>query len=181
MAEHVKSPEKRIAQHRLAREFVELVHGPEQAAGAELQHTSMFSRSAPKLEDFLKGQPDVILPVSKVIGEPFASVLCAAGLAKSKSGGARLIQSKGAYLLLPSSSESDDGALSFTAIEETTSHFILEEHILKHADSARRTMVFRAGKRKVVVVDVMGDDEFLEAGLVVAGDDKPPVPRPGNV
>jgi tyrosyl-tRNA synthetase len=171
MAEHTTSPEKRIAQHRLAREVVELVHSPEQASKAELQHTMMFSRSRPKLEDVLKHQPDIILPISQVVGHHFSSLLCAIGLATSKSEGARLIKSGGAYVLLPRASDSAEGGdLSFVSIEKETSYLVKEEHVLVHEDvdtgsPARRLMVFRAGKRKVIFLEIMGDEEFMEKGL----------------
>ncbi|KAL1965888.1 hypothetical protein VTN77DRAFT_5021 [Rasamsonia byssochlamydoides] len=42
MEEQNKDPSKRVAQHRLAREFVEIVHGPLEAEAAELQHRQLF-------------------------------------------------------------------------------------------------------------------------------------------
>ncbi|KKA22576.1 Tyrosine--tRNA ligase [Rasamsonia emersonii CBS 393.64] len=42
MEEQNKDPSKRVAQHALAREFVELVHGPLEAEAAELQHRQLF-------------------------------------------------------------------------------------------------------------------------------------------
>ncbi|KAF2454355.1 hypothetical protein BDY21DRAFT_326494 [Lineolata rhizophorae] len=40
--EHAKAPEKRVAQHLLAFEFVELVHGTDEARKAEAQHRGIF-------------------------------------------------------------------------------------------------------------------------------------------
>ncbi|KAL1638929.1 tyrosyl-tRNA synthetase [Diplodia intermedia] len=42
--EHKLDPSKRIAQHLLAREFLDLVHGSEAAERAALQHQSLFGR-----------------------------------------------------------------------------------------------------------------------------------------
>lgn len=42
MAEHRQAPEKRKAQHLLASEFVELVHGPKEALDASKQHAALF-------------------------------------------------------------------------------------------------------------------------------------------
>lgn len=42
MAEHNQAPEKRKAQHLLASEFVELVHGPKEALEASKQHAALF-------------------------------------------------------------------------------------------------------------------------------------------
>jgi tyrosyl-tRNA synthetase len=168
MTEHVKTPEKRIAQHRLAREFVELVHGPEEADGAELQHRSMFSRSQPKIGDILTGEPDAMLPLSMVLGKPFPAILWNAGLVGSKSEGSRLVKKKGAYVLLPSLSEAAEQELSFSQIE-ATSDLVQEHHILDVAESARRTVILRSGKRKVCVVEIVSDEEFEKSGLDAPG------------
>lgn len=45
MAEHSQDESKRVAQHRLAKEFVELVHGLEAAEDAETQHRKLFGKS----------------------------------------------------------------------------------------------------------------------------------------
>jgi tyrosyl-tRNA synthetase len=42
MEEQNQDPSKRVAQHVLAREFVEIVHGPLEAEAAELQHRQLF-------------------------------------------------------------------------------------------------------------------------------------------
>lgn len=42
MEEQKKDPSKRVAQHALAREFVEIVHGPTEAQAAETQHRQLF-------------------------------------------------------------------------------------------------------------------------------------------
>lgn len=168
MTEHVKTPEKRVAQHRLAREFVELVHGPEEADGAERQHRSMFSQSQPKIGDILTSEPDAILPLSMVLGKPFPSILWNAGLVGSKSEGSRLVKKKGAYVLLPSLSEPAEQELSFAQIE-ATGDLAQEHHILEAAGSARRTVILRSGKRKLCVVDVVSDEEFEKSGLDAPG------------
>ncbi|RMZ80588.1 hypothetical protein DV738_g2714, partial [Chaetothyriales sp. CBS 135597] len=45
MEEHVKDQSKRVAQHALARDFVELIHGLGAAEAAEKQHRSVFSKN----------------------------------------------------------------------------------------------------------------------------------------
>ena len=45
LAAHAELPSERKAQHLLAREFVELVHGEVDAAAAEQQHRSIFRQS----------------------------------------------------------------------------------------------------------------------------------------
>jgi len=73
MEEHIKDQSKRIAQHKLAGEFVELVHGVEAAQDAERQHRRLFNkaltldeirqaaRSSPRDLDF-KGVPKDMNP-----------------------------------------------------------------------------------------------------------------------
>lgn len=45
MKEHETDQSRRVAQHKLAREFVELIHGLEAAEEAERQHRSLFKKS----------------------------------------------------------------------------------------------------------------------------------------
>ncbi|OCL11771.1 hypothetical protein AOQ84DRAFT_286537 [Glonium stellatum] len=44
MQSHIQDPSKRVAQHLLAYEFVELAHGASAAKNAEIQHKQMFSQ-----------------------------------------------------------------------------------------------------------------------------------------
>lgn len=64
MEEHVKDPSRRVAQHTLAREFVELIHGKEDADATVQQHRQIFgSRSSPPgpiPEPTLKIDPSVL-------------------------------------------------------------------------------------------------------------------------
>ena len=51
MEEHEKDPSKRVAQHKLAREVLHIVHGHEIAAQAEKEHSLLFqSRSRPQIQ-----------------------------------------------------------------------------------------------------------------------------------
>jgi tyrosyl-tRNA synthetase len=168
MMEHVKSPEKRIAQHKLAREFVELVHGSEEAEIAERQHHSMFSRSQAQIEHLIMGEPDAILPLSMVVGKPFPFVLWSAGLVESKSEGSRLVKKKGAYVLLPSSPETSSGEASYAQVG-STGDLVQEHHVLRPVNSTRQTLVLRSGKRKLCVVGVVSDEEFEKRGLDAPG------------
>lgn len=64
MEEHVKEPSRRVAQHRLAREFVELIHGEEDADATVQQHRQLFgsqsSPPGPVTEPALKIDPSVL-------------------------------------------------------------------------------------------------------------------------
>ena len=50
--EHMKSPPQRTAQHTLAREFVELVHGVKEANHAEAQHRLVFAKNTMTAEEY---------------------------------------------------------------------------------------------------------------------------------
>jgi tyrosyl-tRNA synthetase len=93
--EHMQAPEKRTAQHLLAKEFVELVHGAEDAEAAREKH---LSRSKVTRGPSLPAA-DIKLEASQVVGQPYPFLLHAAGLAESKSKAARLVDSGGAYLI----------------------------------------------------------------------------------
>ncbi|QDS68774.1 hypothetical protein FKW77_005277 [Venturia effusa] len=149
MEEHVQSPEKRIAQHRLAREFVELVHGAEEAETVEKQHRFLFAPSPLRRDDVLKGEPDVVLPASMVVGFPFSFALKRACLSKTKSQAARLIKSGGGYLLTASPNEGLEEELSFVPIVSLQGHLVTQEHLISTPDSKWPRMVLRSGKRKI--------------------------------
>ncbi|KAE9961526.1 hypothetical protein BLS_001862 [Venturia inaequalis] len=148
MKEHIQSPEKRLAQHKLAREFVELVHGAEDAETAEKQHRFLFAQSSLKKEDVFKSEPDAVLPSSMMIGSPFAIALKLAGLSKTNSQGARLIKSGGGYLLLSSSSENAEEGISFVPIVSLDTHLVSAHHLMSTAESEWPRIVMRSGKRK---------------------------------
>lgn len=65
MEEQIKDPSKRVAQHALASEFVELIHGKQEADAVATQHRQLFrSRSStaeptpmPKIPDSTRGNP----------------------------------------------------------------------------------------------------------------------------
>lgn len=107
VAAHMKDPKQRIAQHLLAREFVELIHGPEITRATELQHRTLFSKSPsspPKTETYdghltpEKGElwPNLNtvgdspttttqLPMSLIKEKSIGQIVYAAGLATSRS------------------------------------------------------------------------------------------------
>jgi tyrosyl-tRNA synthetase len=95
MQQHVQAPERRIAQHLLAREFVELVHGREDAEAAHEKH---LSRSGVTRGPTVP-TGDLKLPRSEVIDQPYSFLIHAAGLAETRSKAAKLVESGGAYLI----------------------------------------------------------------------------------
>ncbi|KAH0565368.1 hypothetical protein GP486_001233 [Trichoglossum hirsutum] len=179
MEEHTRDPGKRKAQHTLARELVELVHGAEASREAESQHRNLF-RSHPQAPPTL-GDVDsasrptpitatnapaihVTLPRSLVLNQSIARVMHSAGLVASRSEGHRLAKHEGAYIgSRPGGGGGMGDSLDFTPIKlwnpTVTQNFLLDGEVL----------VLRSGKWKVKVVKVVSDEEFERLGLDAPG------------
>jgi tyrosyl-tRNA synthetase len=142
--EHNQAPEKRIAQHLLAREFVELVHGPEEAQAAYEQHTSRSRTSTHSDTGILPS--DLKLPPNQVIGESFAVLLKAAGLAESKAQAMRLIDSGGAYV--------NRGPLKGVVKIENKTQRVETDDLLASDRSERVYLMLRVGKWKSRTIEI---------------------------
>ena len=187
MTDQEQEPSKRIAQRRLAREVVEMIHGKKEADEVETQHTKLFrpvSTPKPIPIDDPKARPlnvslnpdaphissknaptvNIVLPHSLVHNQPIARVLFAAGLVASRSEGHRLASNRGAYVggLRGANPGMTDG-LSFTPITnwkpEDTSKYIIDDSL----------MILRVGKWKVKVVKIIPDEQFDAQGLEAPG------------
>lgn len=195
MEEHGKAPAKRVAQHKLAEEVLKIVHGKLVAAEAKQEHSKIFqSSSHPQrnirdteapIEDSGQKPPDmnrsvnrdgpvitaanaptysVTLPRSLVYKQPISRLLYHAGLVASRSEGHRLVAKKGAYLGAQSGGTSTMGdQVSWKTAEnwdgEETEKYIIGDDRL----------MLRAGKWKVKVVKIIGDEEFEQRGLEAPG------------
>ena len=135
--EHMKAPEKRIAQHLLAREFVELVHGVEEGEAAQKSHLNRSSVS----------DDSISLPASSVIGSDFATLFKMAGLAESKSKATRLISSGGAYCI-PSAGQ---------AVKLDERAIVQREHLAIGDKTEGSVLILRAGKWKTRTIVVQAD------------------------
>jgi tyrosyl-tRNA synthetase len=167
MTVHNAAPEKRTAQHLLAREFVELTHGFEEAESAQQQHRSMFSKDSgdAAAQSSWEQQPDAILPRSMFFGKPFSAVLLSAALADSKSEATRLVKNKGAYIHAPAQSKTPamDVAMSFAQINDPMA--LLNDSHLSRGTDGGEFLILRSGKRKVRIIKLVSDAEFEKEGL----------------
>ncbi|KAJ2960118.1 hypothetical protein NQZ79_g4477 [Umbelopsis isabellina] len=105
MKEHKQTPEKRIAQHKLAEEAIELVHGPESVSKAKTATKVLFGGDLHKI-----GADSIIqafahdnsrmrsIEKDKVANTGLDAVAVLAGATKSKSETQKLIKAGGVYL-----------------------------------------------------------------------------------
>jgi tyrosyl-tRNA synthetase len=171
MIEHEKDQSKRVAQHKLAKEFVELIHGwqaaEETAATHHRLHNKSLSISGLKASitkvgdsEHLRSEDDattrIRLPRSLVIDKSIGSVLWSAGLAASRSEGNRLIRAGGVY-----TGGANDDTLTFAPIKlsDSAEKCMLDETLL----------VLRVGKSRIRIINVISDDEFERLGLGCPG------------
>jgi len=106
IADHSRSPEKRLAQKKLAEEMTTLVHGADATAQARTASETMYSTTGVSelTDDAInalasQGVPTTTIPRSKLeTGWPLIDAVVETGLAKSKSDARRLISQGGLYL-----------------------------------------------------------------------------------
>jgi tyrosyl-tRNA synthetase len=183
--EHMESPSQRKAQHALAREFVELIHGAHEAKMAEQQHRLLFRKSPPIAQEqpiepdtdakggitTLNNKPkiNIKLPRTLIHTKSIGRIIQACGLAETASEGHRLAQNSGVYIgghpdgkKLPM----NDGFVSWAQVKawrpEDTQKFLV------HGD----LLMFRKGKHNIRIVQVVSDDEYERSGERYAGMDK---------
>ncbi|KAM0717079.1 hypothetical protein Q7P37_006931 [Cladosporium fusiforme] len=167
LAAHAADPGKRLAQHLLASEVLELVHGPEVAARTRAEHQAM--RNPRVSSGNLQGERTV-LPRSLVSGAPFSRILWHAGITATKSEAARLLKSGGVYVATSSSSSgvADQDAEAAEALKFAQIKNQKPEDVEKDG-----LIVLRTGKWKVRIVEVV-DDETFEKKLGEEGKEAPP-------
>lgn len=186
LKEHEADPKQRKAQHLLAREFVELVHGVEESKDAEMRHRTLHAKgSGMVLGDLLKqenggDQPkqpaqvtlnnaplaNITLPSSLIHTKSIGRILFAAGLASSAGEGHRIVSAGGVYIGgTPGQKKPMPGAeLKFTPISnwvvEDTAKFLVEGRLL----------VLRKGKHNIRIVEVVSDENWVASGLHYPGE-----------
>ncbi|KAK0114325.1 tyrosyl-tRNA synthetase [Cadophora gregata] len=175
--EHMESPSQRKAQHKLAREFVELVHGPHEAKESETQHRLLHNSGGSNAESdpdakagitTMNNKPkvNIQLPRSLIYQKSIGKILHAAGIADSASHGHRLVNVAGAYIGGPSSAKKvpmNDGNVSWITIKnwqpEETKLYLIHNDLL----------LFRKGKNHIRVVQVVSDEEYALSGQEYPG------------
>ena len=185
MEEHMQKPSERIAQHKLAREVVEIVHGSEIAKETEEEHRAIFKRPSNALGEE-KTRPSetskntrtttpiansdktpsdsIALPMSLVYNQSISKVIYHAGLVASRSEGQRLITNKGVYLgtrfCVPRDTPDQiDFAPVNNRDTKASGKFILDGDRL----------LVRLGKWKVRVIKIISDVKFEAQGLSAPG------------
>lgn len=200
MEKHRCDESKRLAQHRLAYDFVELVHGLSAAQEAEMQHKQAFSKTL-TFQDIQNqfadrkqpdGRPDdlhpslnkhaapqdletswdinIRLPRSLVVQQPLSRILWSAGLVASRSEGQRLINNRGVYVGGRIGKEGENVAMSDTV------------NYLPAMDSKWSSieplllndnlLILRTGKWKKKFVEIIPDAEYEALGLTCPGWDE---------
>lgn len=156
MEEHNADPGKRIAQHLLASEVLEMIHGREEAEKTRSEHQMLRKPSLASLSsqatvggDQLVGQDvnRITLPKSNVLNTPISHILYRAGLVKSKSEGSRMIEKGGLYV----ASNDDNADLNFVKIKDQSAEDVASLLV-------DNLLIFRLGKWKVRVIEVVDDD-----------------------
>src|SRR5436190_16891041 len=173
MKTHRQDPSKSTAQHILAYEFVQLVHGAPEADKAEEDFRKIFNPEsppatassppspvlpasgfwnprtdpkAPITNHFSMPSPHVILPRSLVFGQQFHKILWSAGMVSSRTEGHRLIANKGAAVGSKAGSGTMSDGLSYMPIK-TWLPEKTEEFVIDNS-----LLILRVGKWKVKIV-----------------------------
>ena len=161
MEKQLVDPSKRVAQHALAFEFVELVHGADEASAVSHQHRRLFHQAQhppAALSEAAHPTTDVAnvpksirmtLPQSLVYNQSFNKVLLHAGMVSSKSEGHRLLTNGGAYVASPSGERTTFVPIGNDWSSEETEKYVVDG-----------LLVLRIGKWKFKVIDVVSDEEF---------------------
>lgn len=193
--EHENQPSKRIAQHKLAYEVLEIIHGKEAAKEAEKQHGLVFqgqpvtkkpadgilqsnedinpqlNKHAPQITAANTPSHHILLPKSLVYNQAMARILYSAGLVSSRSEGHRLASKQGAYVgSRPGASGTMGDQLEFTPVAnwfpKDTEKYVIDDDLL----------ILRVGKWKLKIIKIVSDEEFERQGLTAPGWKEEPEP-----
>ena len=189
MVEHWKQPSLRKAQHVLASEFLEIVHGEKIAKETRQQHETIWAKpkailvgeEADKEEDGTDqkkvGQPTgfdlntaprshVRLPAHLIYTKSIGKLLHACGLASSNAEGHRLATAHGVYIGGNNCSKVGpmaDNLISWGRIDqwypEKTKDFLIDGKLL----------FLRRGKANIRIIEVVPNVEYKKSGETFPG------------
>jgi tyrosyl-tRNA synthetase len=195
--EHMKSPSERKAQHKLAIELVELVHGKHEALDLMKQRSLIFkSPIQPYFGDKSSAQSaagettldvsgasaldlaqvnvnnrpraQMKLPRSLVETKSIGKVLFAAGLAESKSEGHRLAQNQAVYI--GGAPTKHKQAMNEAAVSFAAVKAWKPEDIKTYLIHDKLLML-RRGKHNIRIIEIVEDEEYEKSGLTYPGKD----------
>lgn len=189
MAQHMKDPPKRVAQHLLAYEVLWLVHGKKTATQAQQQHSSIYgskvtlaSTTHDGTQDLEQYEPphggvttssnrprvDMRLP-RRLLEGTLARMVWACGLATSASDANRSIKAGGIYLGGAPGQHGlkqtgmNPSQLSFSPARawhhETNKSYLIDDKI----------MLIRKGKHNLRVIEFISDEQFDKSGMTYHG------------
>lgn len=156
--EHMESPEKRKAQHKLASEFVELVHGTEEAQLAEGDHQLLHAAPPLRGEDNVKPlqkRPkfDIQLPRHIIYQKEIAKILFAARMTNTMSEARRLVMAAGAYV----GRADNEGNITWDTL--TTWDPAQTEKYFIHND----LLFLRRSKADITIVQVISNEQYVRS------------------
>lgn len=183
--EHKKSPGFRIAQHKLAGEFVEIIHGAEESKVAETHHRLLFRTvrtgevlPAPsedsddqygqgnRMNLTEKPQAHDYLPRHIMYQKNVGKILHAAGIATSATEGHRLVARGGAYIgtlknksVNAGNAKSNDGHISWQKIQPKWAPEDMPKFF-----SFDDLLLFRKGKSTIRILQVVSDEDYAFSG-----------------
>ena len=190
MREHEQNPSRRFAQHKLAKEVLNLVHGQETAEQAQQEHLQLFShqsQASTQASGFSTTSnpsssrastssrpssatptsqtstpvalppPSLTLPRSLIKNVPLSKLLYHAALVDSKTQGHHYCASGAAYI----GSIGPENQLVFTRHDSNRPRDSKSSQSWEKSLINDNTLVLRVGKRKVKIVRIVDDAEFL--------------------
>jgi tyrosyl-tRNA synthetase len=187
---HMEDPSKRIAQHKLASEFVELVHGKKEADSARAQHQLIFQKSPnseayPQSLETALGDPvgvralkfpqvtlnnkpkaQMKLPRSLIEKHSIGRILFACGLADSSSEGHRLASQQAVHIggkTTGGKQPMADGSLTFVPVK------LWAPEETKQFLGDDNLLILRRGKHNIRIIQVVEDEEYKQLGLTYPG------------
>jgi len=189
VAKHMENPSLRLAQHKLASEFLELVHGPEEAKITAQQHKLMHQKPSlvlgtaetpndpvgvsalglPQVTLNNRPRAHLKLPRTLIETKSIGKILFACGLAGSASEGHRLAANQALFIGGGAAGKHEtmhDGHINWVRIKlwkpEDTKKFLIDDNLL----------LVRRGKSNIRIIEVVEDDVYEASMARYPGDGK---------